>query len=686
MTTYTATYSPDDNKLRLYASTRLDSETYARVKAAGFKWAPKQELFVAPMWTPYREDLLIELAGEIGDEDTSLVDRAEERAERFEEYGDKRLADAERARKGVAEIADNIPFGQPILVGHHSEKRARKDQERIENGMRKAVKMWETSKYWTSRAAGAVRAAKYKELPAVRHRRIKGIEADQRKATKNREHAVAMLKLWSSPNLTFDAAKKLANAGYISFCFPVSEYPRPEGASTYEGDMGIWSAMDAGIIDLAQAVQLMVPVYQRTIASNERWLPHYANRLAYEKAMLAEQLGTDASANPMADRFDLKVGGSVLVSRDEWVVILRLNKKDGVVNSISTTPPRAVTWQKTWKYGVEEIKEYRAPTAEQEDKVKKATKLPPLCNYPGDGFREMTQAEWDARHKWSDFSYVGTIKATDTTGAHRRRQMPKPDAMWERVPVFITDAKRVDPPKKQPEPDPKAENQVNQADSKIIPDRPAAAPLPEPRQIHKPEPTVYDAMKQQLKNGGVQVVVAPQLFPTPEKLASDMVELADIQPGDDILEPSGGTGRIIRAILAKTGKDHGLVAVEIKPHLADVIRTAYRVPTHCRDFLECAGFIGTFDKILMNPPFENGADIKHIMHARQFLKPGGRIVAICADGPRQNEKLRPLATDWIPLPAGTFKESGTNVNTVLLVIDAPATIEASASELATAAT
>lgn len=48
---YTATYSPDDNKLRLYAATRLDPETYARVKAAGFRWAPKQDLFVAPMWT-----------------------------------------------------------------------------------------------------------------------------------------------------------------------------------------------------------------------------------------------------------------------------------------------------------------------------------------------------------------------------------------------------------------------------------------------------------------------------------------------------------------------------------------------------------------------------------------------------------------------------------------------------------
>jgi Domain of unknown function (DUF3560) len=118
------TYSPEDNKLRLAATQRFDKETYERIRAAGFIWAPKQQIFVAPMWTPERKDLAIELAGEIGDEDTSLVERAEERAERFEGYRDNRAADAERARDAVAAIADGIPMGQPILVSHHSEKHA----------------------------------------------------------------------------------------------------------------------------------------------------------------------------------------------------------------------------------------------------------------------------------------------------------------------------------------------------------------------------------------------------------------------------------------------------------------------------------------------------------------------------------------------------------------------------------
>jgi hypothetical protein len=98
LTHYTATYSPDDNKLRLYAGGRLPADTYARVKAAGFAWAPKQELFVAPMWTPHREDLLLELCGEIGDEDTGLTERAEQRADRFEEYGEHRAQEAHTPR------------------------------------------------------------------------------------------------------------------------------------------------------------------------------------------------------------------------------------------------------------------------------------------------------------------------------------------------------------------------------------------------------------------------------------------------------------------------------------------------------------------------------------------------------------------------------------------------------------
>lgn len=64
---------------------------------------------------------------------------------KLEEKRRRMLARAERANQEAREaaaaagaIADRIPMGQPILVGHHSERRHRRDLERIDRNMRKA--------------------------------------------------------------------------------------------------------------------------------------------------------------------------------------------------------------------------------------------------------------------------------------------------------------------------------------------------------------------------------------------------------------------------------------------------------------------------------------------------------------------------------------------------------------------
>lgn len=660
-----ATYSPDDNKLRLYAVTRLDAETYERVRAAGFKWAPKQELFVAPAWTPGREDLLIDLCGEIGDEDTSLVERAEQRADRFEDYSDRRAQDAAAARKTVATIMDGIPLGQPILVGHHSERRARKDAQRIEDGMRRAVKLWDTSTYWQSRAAGAIRAAKYKERPDVRHRRIKGLESDKRKAERTKAEAEAYQRAWSREDLTHEQALTLANGGHISRPFPVAQYPRPEGASSYEGEMSLWTAMTNGIITHTQARDIALPVYARSIERNSRWIAHYENRLAYERAMLAEQIGatvaSDAPATAlMGCRFDLQPGGRVMARRErDWLTILRVTRKDGVPVSVTTQAPRGVTWRGGWKYGVEEITDYEAPTPAEAEATKAATKLPPLCNFPGDGFIQMTEADWKRKPK--DYRIVRTAKATDQHGAYRYREAFVSGGSFRTAPIYITDAKRKDPP-------PPAAG----AAPTLPPPRPAlvaSVPTQEPPPARQDSAADdFEAMRASLKSG-VQVVAAPQLFPTPAAIAAQMVEAAEIEDRHAVLEPSAGTGALLDALSA-AGLDPVITAVEVNPRLANLLAERF-CDVREGDFLTMdAAALGRFDRILMNPPFANGQDIAHITHAASLLKKGGRLVALCANGPRQAEKLRPLATVWEALPAGSFREQGTNVNVALLVIEA----------------
>ena len=71
----------------------------------------------------------------------------------------------------------------------------------------------------------------------------------------------------------------------------------------------------------------------------------------------------------------------------------------------------------------------------------------------------------------------------------------------------------------------------------------------------------------------------------------------------------------------------------------------------------------------MKPPFDRGADIKHILHAKTMLKTNGILVALCADGPKQNEVLKPLSCYWEHLEPGSFKESGTMVNVALMVMN-----------------
>ena len=76
-----------------------------------------------------------------------------------------------------------------------------------------------------------------------------------------------------------------------------------------------------------------------------------------------------------------------------------------------------------------------------------------------------------------------------------------------------------------------------------------------------------------------------------------------------------------------------------------------------------------FDRIVMNPPFTMRADIRHVIHAQKFLKFGGRLVGLCMAGKQREEKLRPLATVWEPIPAGMFREAGTNIETVMFTIE-----------------
>ncbi|HIG8847842.1 TPA: hypothetical protein ACYEO2_005741, partial [Klebsiella pneumoniae] len=114
------------------------------------------------------------------------------------------------------------------------------------------------------------------------------------------------------------------------------------------------------------------------------------------------------------------------------------------VSSVETPGYRFLGYSGTMKLTPDRITDYKAPTAEEASNAKKAAKRPPIVNYPGEGFREMTKAEWAKLP--ADYKGVRAAAETETHGAYRFRRCMTHGCTL--VNVYITDMKTVEIPKK----------------------------------------------------------------------------------------------------------------------------------------------------------------------------------------------------------------------------------------------
>ncbi len=80
------------------------------------------------------------------------------RRERYEELAEKNQAASEASFQGSRDATAGIPFGQPILVGHHSEGRHRSALKRSDDRMRKGCELADKAKYYAGKAAGVGKA------------------------------------------------------------------------------------------------------------------------------------------------------------------------------------------------------------------------------------------------------------------------------------------------------------------------------------------------------------------------------------------------------------------------------------------------------------------------------------------------------------------------------------------------
>lgn len=167
----------------------------------------------------------------------------------------------------------------------------------------------------------------------------------------------------------------------------------------------------------------------------------------------------------------------------------------------------------------------------------------------------------------------------------------------------------------------------------------------------------------------------PGYFPTPRPLAESLVERADIRPGMKVLEPSAGKGNIADAIREA---QPGAKLDTIEP--STTLRSILKLKGHELAGDDFLNHTDKYDRIVMNPPFENGQDIDHVRHAYDSLEPGGKLVSIMSEGPFfRNDKKATTFREWLDdvggtsekLPEGSFKgkESERQTGTATRVVE-----------------
>lgn len=142
-------------------------------------------------------------------------------------------------------------------------------------------------------------------------------------------------------------------------------------------------------------------------------------------------------------------------------------------------------------------------------------------------------------------------------------------------------------------------------------------------------------------------------FPTPVPVIKDkLLPKADIKPGMTILEPEAGKGDIAD-VIKEEHPDSNLSTIEIHSDLRNLLKDkGHTVVDH--DFLDHKQ---TYDRIIMNPPFENGQDMEHVQHAYSLLNDDGKLVSVMSSGGfSRNDKQSKAFREWLDSVGGEFED------------------------------
>lgn len=171
-------------------------------------------------------------------------------------------------------------------------------------------------------------------------------------------------------------------------------------------------------------------------------------------------------------------------------------------------------------------------------------------------------------------------------------------------------------------------------------------------------------------------------YPTPDAVVEKLMRGLDVDRDSVVLEPSAGDGAIAKRLLATGAR---VTAIEVDPTRYDALCLLRgRLTAHLSNFLRWQQR-PEYTHVVMNPPFYGVHWIDHVVHAYGFLRPGGELATVLPVSAelgetRRHVEFRAWAKErsdhkrlrFEDLPAESFAQSGTRVNTVLLRLCKPA--------------
>ncbi len=145
--------------------------TVAALEAAGIPVTVERG-DVAPAVTTTVED--------VAARETADAERVAARVERREDYAARQAATADAGFARARAMSDRIPFGQPILVGHHSEGRDRNFRARIGRTEDRALEAHNAAQDAARLAATAAAGLRHRESLPATLRRLERLAAERR--------------------------------------------------------------------------------------------------------------------------------------------------------------------------------------------------------------------------------------------------------------------------------------------------------------------------------------------------------------------------------------------------------------------------------------------------------------------------------------------------------------------------